>query len=281
MMLEMNEARENQQLDASEQQALTDAIIHTMQQAGQLRSFSAMLGKCPPSLNQKLANFKRGGIHGNLFDNDEDAIGVLDKPYSVYNTEGVKDTPALAALVNSEIFFRSVRLFENPLYRTTPKFFEIDECQYVLSQKGAAEFAIAKARTWFKHGGGMGFWTQSPKHYSDLAEWGTLMSAATTFIFMADGGMKREEYLTAFPFLTEAELDVIQSLKQKQQAFIKQPDKGIAKVINLHVEPEQYVIATSRPHEAALAKRILEASEDVDVAIDKIVEELGLRSEEP
>ncbi|MGR5488857.1 type IV secretion system protein B4, partial [Vibrio alfacsensis] len=35
MMLEMNEARENQQLDASEQQALTDAIIHTMQQAGQ------------------------------------------------------------------------------------------------------------------------------------------------------------------------------------------------------------------------------------------------------
>ncbi|EDL52201.1 type IV secretion system protein B4, putative [Vibrio mediterranei AK1] len=280
MMLEMNEARENQELNASEQKAVTEAIIHTMQQEGKLRSFSAMLGKCPPSLNQKLANFKRGGIHGNLFDNDVDAIGALDKPYSVYNTEGVKDAPKLAALVNSEIFFRSVRLFENPRYRTTPKFFEIDECQYVLSQRGAAEFAIAKARTWFKHGGGMGFWTQSPKHYSDLSEWGTLMSAATTFIFMADAEMKREDYITAFPFLTDAELNVIQSLKPKQQAFIKQPDKGIAKVINLHVEPEQYVIATSRPHEAALAKRILEAEEDVDIAVDKIVEELGLNTKE-
>ncbi|MFA0464523.1 type IV secretion system protein B4, partial [Vibrio sp. 10N.261.45.F1] len=139
-----------------EQAAIEEAITHTMAQQGKLRCFSAMLGKCPPSLHEKLAKFKRGGIYGNLFDNDEDAIGALDKPYSVYNTQGVKDSPSLAQLVNTEIFFRSVRLFEGAQYRTTPKFFEIDECQYVLSQPGAAEFAIAKARTWFKHGGGMG-----------------------------------------------------------------------------------------------------------------------------
>ena len=169
-----------------------------------------------------------------------------------------------------------MRLFEDPHYRTRAKFFEVDEAQYVLSQRGAAEFVIAKARTWFKHGGGMGFWTQSPKHYSDLAEWGTLMSAATTFIFMADAEMKREDYRNAFPFLTDAELEVIGTLKLKQQAFIKQPDAGIAKVINLFVEPEQYVVATSRPHEAALAQRIFSEESDVDVAVDKIVAQLAL-----
>lgn len=276
-MLLLNDSAELQTLTAIEQPKLEEAIIHTMAQTGKLGSFSAMLGKCPPSLHEKLAKFKRGGIYGNLFDNDVDAIGAIDKPYSVYNTEGVKDSPKLAELVNTEIFFRSVRLFENAKHRSVPKFFEIDECQYVLSQKGAAEFAIAKARTWFKHGGGMGFWTQSPKHYSDLEEWSTLRSAATTFWFMADPEMSREEYQHAFPMLKPAELDAIQSLIPKQQAFIKQPDKGIAKVINLFVEPEQYVIATSRPHEAARAQAVFAQEDDVDVAIDRLCEELNLK----
>ncbi|MFA0249488.1 VirB4 family type IV secretion system protein [Vibrio sp. 10N.261.45.A4] len=274
LMLLENEAVSMQTLTATEQAAIEEAITHTMAQQGKLRCFSAMLGKCPPSLHEKLAKFKRGGIYGNLFDNDEDAIGALDKPYSVYNTQGVKDSPSLAQLVNTEIFFRSVRLFEGAQYRTTPKFFEIDECQYVLSQPGAAEFAIAKARTWFKHGGGMGFWTQSPKHYSDLKEWSTLRSAATTFWFMADPEMERSEYQKAFPMLKESELDAIEKLIPKQQAFIKQPDKGIAKVVNLFVEPEQYVIATSRPHESALAQKIFAEEEDVDVAIARLIQEI-------
>lgn len=275
-MLSLNDAQELQSLTAVEQSKLEEAIAHTMVQSGKLKSFSAMLGKCPPSLHEKLSKFKRGGIYGNLFDNDEDAIGAIDKPYSVYNTEGVKDSPKLAQLVNTEIFFRSVRLFENAVWRTTPKFFEIDECQYVLSQKGAAEFAIAKARTWFKHGGGMGFWTQSPQHYSQLEEWSTLRSAATTFWFMADPEMDRDEYLLAFPMLKESELDAIQSLIPKQQAFLKQPDVGIAKVVNLFVEPEQYIVATSRPHEASRAQAVFAQEANVDVAIERLKKEFNL-----
>lgn len=271
LMLQENEAQELQVLDADEQAKLEKAIRDTMGQTGKLSNFSAMLAKCPKTLKEKLAKFKRGGVYGNLFDNDEDAIGVLDKPYSVYNTQGVKDSETLAPIVNTEIFFRAVRLFESAQFRTRPKFFEIDECQYVLSQKGAAEWAIAKARTWFKSGGGMGFWTQSPKHYSDLEEWGTLRSAATTFIFMADAEMEKGEYQHAFPFLTDAELNVIQSLKPKQQAFIKQPDKGIAKVVNLFAEPEQYVVATSNPHEATIVKEVFAKEENVDIAIDEII----------
>ncbi len=272
LMLTMNEAVEYQSLNATEQLELERAILLTMSKAGKLRSFSSMLGQCSPSVQKKLAKFRRGGLYGNLFDNDEDAIGALDKPFSVYNTQGVKDSPELAQLVNTEIFFRSVRLFENEQYRTKAKFLEVDECQYVLAQEGAAEFLIAKARTWFKHGGGMGFWTQSPKHYSALEEWSTLRSAATTFIFMSDPEMSLPDYQEAFPFLTDAECHIIMGLKRKQQAFIKQMDKNIAKVVNLHVEDEQYVIATSRPHEAAIAKSIFETEPDVDKAIDAIID---------
>ncbi|WP_322805351.1 type IV secretion system protein B4 (plasmid) [Vibrio alfacsensis] len=272
LMLAMNEAVDYQSLTPNEQTELERAILLTMGKEGKLRSFSSMLGQCSPSVQKKLAMFRRGGLYGNLFDNDEDAIGQLDKPFSVYNTQGVKDSPALASLINTEIFFRSVRLFESAQYRTRAKFLEVDECQYVLSQPGAAEFLIAKARTWFKHGGGMGFWTQSPQHYSALDEWSTLRSAATTFIFMSDPEMNASEYQEAFPFLTDTECQIIMGLKQKQQAFIKQMDKNIAKVVNLYVEDEQYVIATSRPHEAAIAKAIFESELDVDKAIDRIVE---------
>lgn len=278
LMLKENEALELQVLTSEEQMQLDSAILVTMSQDNaELKNFSAMLGQCNPSVNKKLAYFKRGGRYGNLFDNDVDAIGVLDKPFSVYNTQGVKDLPRLAALVNTELFFRSVRLFEDPRYRERAKFLEVDECQYVLSQKGAAEFLIKKARTWFKHGGGMGFWTQSPQHYSELSEWSTLRSAATTFIFMSDKEMKEADYRDAFPFLSAHHCDVILNLIPRQQALIIQMDIGVAKVVNLFVEPEQYVIATSRPHEVALAERVYSEEPNIDVAIDRIVNELGLR----
>ncbi len=276
LMLKENEAVDLQSLTANEQLELEKAITLTMSKEKELKSFSSMLGQCSPKVQTKLGKFKKGGLYGNLFDNVEDAIGTLDKPYSVYNIEGVKDSPTLASLVNTEIFFRAVRLFENPKYRTLAKYLEVDECQYTFTKKGAAEFLIAKARTWFKHGGGMGFWTQSPQHYADLEEWSTLRSAATTFIFMSDPEMEASDYKSAFPFLSDNEIEVISGLKPKQQAFIKQMDMGIAKVINLFVEPEQYVVATSRPSEASVAQEIFEAESNVDVAIDKIIEKLGL-----
>ncbi|MGL6316690.1 VirB4 family type IV secretion system protein, partial [Vibrio sp. WXL103] len=278
LMLAMNEAEDLRSLSSNEQLELEAAINQTMQQTGPLRSFSAMLGQCSPGVCQKLHKFRRGQVYGNLFDNDEDAIGVLEKPYSVYNVQGVKDSPALAQLVNTEIFFRSVRLFENPKFRTRAKFLDVDEGQYVLTKPGAADFLIAKARTWFKYGGGMGFWTQSPKHYSSLEEWSTLRSAATTFVFMSDPEMSKDEYQYAFPFLSDGECDIIMGLKPKQQAFIKQMDINIAKVVNLHVEDEQYVIATSRPHEAEIAKQIFATEPDEHKAIDMAVNAIKRRS---
>ncbi|WP_178306554.1 VirB4 family type IV secretion system protein [Vibrio algicola] len=277
LMLKTNDSDELKTLTANEQLEIDRAIEQTLAlDTGKLRNFSGMLAHCGTAVNQKLQRFKRGNIYGQLFDNDIDAIGVLDKPVSVYNTQGVKDNPKIAALVNTEIFFRSTRLFENPEYRERAKFLEVDECQYVLSVPNAADFLIAKARTWFKHGGGMGFWTQSPKHYSALPEWGTLRSAATTFIFMSDPEMQPEEYIAAFPFLTPDECKKISELIPKRQAYIKQMDVGIAKIVNLHVEAEQYVIATSNPSESSVANRIYQQEKNIDIAIDTILTELGM-----
>ncbi|MGR7127803.1 VirB4 family type IV secretion system protein, partial [Klebsiella aerogenes] len=234
-----------------------------------------LMSKCPSSIQNKMASFYGDGYYARLFDNEDDAIGKLDRPVSVYNLASVKDKKQLAQLLQHEIFFRTVRLFESAKYRETPKFMDIDEAQYTLSVPGAADWAIAKARTWFKHGGGMGFWTQNPDHYSNLDEWQTLRSSASVFVFMPDQEAITETYVKAFD-LDPEEVEIIRTMKPKQQAYIIIPDLQIAKVVNLIVEAEQYVICTSTAHEAALAERTYQKHDDIDAAIDEILATLKL-----
>jgi len=243
-------------------------------------TLSTLVAKCGQNVKRKLAPFVGNGIYSRLFDNRMDAIGVLDRPVAVYNLAGVKDNHNLARLVHREIFFRVVRLFESPEYRTTPKFFEIDEAQYTLSVPHAAEFATQKARTWFKHGGGMGFWTQNPEHYSALPEWTTLRSSASVFIFMPDNEATVEAFRDAYGFEAE-EVDIIRGLKVRQQSYIKIPDMQIAKVVNLHVEAEQYAVCTSTAHEAVLAAEIWRRESDPDEAVSQIVAGLKLTPTPP
>lgn len=238
-------------------------------------TLSTLVSKCGRNVQRKLAPFVGNGIYSRLFDNREDAIGVLDRPVAVYNLAGVKDQHNLARLVHREIFFRVVRLFESPEYRTTPKFFEIDEAQYTLSVPHAAEFATQKARTWFKYGGGMGFWTQNPAHYAALPEWTTLRSSASVFIFMPDHEATVDAFRDAYGFDAE-EVEIIRGLKVRQQSYIKIPDMQIAKVVNLFVEAEQYAVCTSTAHEAVLAAEIWQRESDPDRAVRQIVDGLKM-----
>ncbi len=241
-------------------------------------SLSALVAKCGDTIKRKLSQFVSDGINAHLFDCQDDAIGVIDKAIAVYNLAAVKDNEDLAKLVHREIFFRIVRLFESEQYRTIPKILEIDEAQYTLSVEGTADFAIAKSRTWFKHGGGMSFWTQSPKHYSSLPEWSTLRSAASVFLFAADANGVVDQYVETFEMHPE-EAEIIKNLKRHQQIYIKIPELNIAKVVNLFVEAEQYAICTSHPYEASAAKKEwlkMENGEcDADEAISNIVKVIG------
>lgn len=74
----------------------------------------------------------------------------------------------------------------------------------------------------------MGFWTQNPEHYSSLDEWTTLRSSASVFIFMPDNEATVKAFHDAYGF-DEEEVNIIRSLKVKQQSYIKIPDMQIAK----------------------------------------------------
>lgn len=272
LMLQMNDSAAMRELLPHEQEDLDRAIQSVLQLPPEMATVKTLSGvfEHATALKPKFNRWLKGGMYGRLFDNVTDGIGALDRRVAAYNLAGVKDTPALATLAMNEVFYRVTRLFENPAYRTMPKFLEMDEAQYVLSIPGAAERAVAKARTWFKHGGGMGFWTQNPEHYMDIPEWETLRSSATTFLFMPDQAMNAAKYQEAFK-LSDGECDAIANLTPRKQAFIVQREVGISKTVNLNVAPEEYVIATSRPNEAAVVNQMLNQYPDIDEAVSHMV----------
>lgn len=292
MMLKLNEDKDSKRFTREEKididQQLRVVLEKHFSPSNPLpATFSGFISRCRPSVAEKLANFYGDGIYANIFDCETDAIGIIDKPISAYNLADVKDgenektdanTISVTQLVHAEILYRIIQLFESPKYRTLPKILEVDEAHYTFSVQSTARTAINKAKTWFKFGGGMFLWTQSPSHYSNMPDWGTLKSSASVFIFANDRNGSKEDYQKAFSFLTDDEIDLIFQLKRKQQFYIKIPDLNINKVVNLHVESEQYAICTSEAHEASMAldvwKKVQQSQATVDEAMTEIVDKL-------
>lgn len=280
IMISDNESADMREFTGDEQLDIAQGIERTLSTINKdgyksIPSLSVLVAHCERSVEQKLSRFLRGGVYGFLMDNDVDAIGTLESKFSVFNLAKVKDTPILMELAQAEVFYRTTRLFESEENLSSYKFLEIDECQYQLSRKSSAEFFEKKIRTWFKHKGGAGIWTQSPGHYLEIHGWETLKASASAFVFLADPKMTRKNYIKAFG-LTEAECDIIESLIPKRQAYIKQPELGIAKVINLYAEAEQYVISTSHPDEMAIMREIYQRQPDPDLAIKEGIEKIKI-----
>ena len=137
------------------------------------------------------------------------------------------------------------------------------------------EYIVRGVRTWGKWLAGIGLWTQGADEFAKIADWPVLRSAASTFFFMADPTMDRALYKSVFD-LTDGECDEIKGLVPQREAFIIQREAGVSKKIILEVEPEQYVISTSRPAEAEARRRNINLY-GFEAGIEKTVEELRLK----
>lgn len=280
-VLEMLKANENEslrRLEAHEQKQLDAAIVATLKLPDTLRRFSTMVNHCPRELQEKLARFTSGGMYGFLYDQTQDAIGALDKKVAAFNLAGVKDDPTLFPLTMSEIFYRVTRMFEDPAHRATPKYLDIDEAHALLKIPYAREYIVRSIRTWGKWKGGIGLCSQDVNEFLRIEDWEAVRAAAATFFFMADPTLNPERYQAAFE-LTAGECDAIRNLRPKGEAYIIQREIGVSKKVILEVEPEQYVISTSRPEEVALRQEMI-ARHGFKRGIEKTASALGLFARE-
>jgi type IV secretion system protein VirB4 len=273
-MLKTNENEQLQNLEPFEQHQLDEAIIATLKLPKQLQRFSAMVHHCPQELQQKLGRWINSGMFATLYDQEKDAIGSLDIPVAAFNLAGVKDDPVTMPLAMSEIFFRVTRMFEDPNYRSIPKYLDIDEAHAILAFRYICEYIIRSVRTWGKWMAGIGLWSQDPNEYRKIEDWSALRSAASTFFFMADPTVDARLYKETF-LLTDGEIDAIRRLRPKKEAYIIQRDIGVSKTVLVEVEPEQHVISTSRPYEADTRQKLIEKY-GVEKGIKQAIETLKL-----
>ena len=271
LMISSNENSSLRELTAAEQVEVEQSITETLRLPRRLQTFSYFSQHCSKSVQQKLSRFLPGGMYASLFDNAEDSVGGLDKAVGVFNLAGVKDNKDLLALSMNEIFFRVTRLFENPDFRSTPKYLDIDEAHNLLKIKQARDYLVSRVRTWGKWLGAIGLWSQSPQEFASVEDWPAIRSAASTLFFMSDPAMDEDLYQSTF-LLTDGECEAIRNLIPKKQALIIQREINVSQVVNIIVEPEQYVINTSDPYESTLRRETIKQHPgDVDAAIAQVV----------
>lgn len=285
MMLATNDNDEMKRVTPEEQKSLDRAIRAVINLEPHYRRLSTVVQHCPESLRMKLSRWIHGesdehhGMYAQYFDSPRDTIGSINQRAVAYNLKAIKDDPILLPLVMAEIFFRVTRLFENPKYRHLAKYLDVDEAHVLLQIPYVQEYIIRNAvRTWGKYLAGVGLWSQSPLEFKDLKHWPAVRSAASTFFFMADPQMDVELYKETFQ-LTDGECDAIRTLTPKREAFIIQRDLGIAKKVILEVEPQQYVISTSKPSDAVIRRQNIDAY-GFEEGIHRTIIDLGLEDED-
>ena len=275
LMLEANDTQEMRRLDASEQKDLDRSIQAVMALPPGLRSFGRLFSHLGAPTRAKFGRWMEGGLYNGILNAENDAIGAADKAVSVWNLAAFRDSPAVLRPVLLDLFFRVTRSFEDPAFRLVPKLLEIDEAHHALSIPAFREYVVAKSRTWGKWRGGLTLWSQSPFEYGRVPEWAAIRSAASTFLFMADGRMDEEEYKRVFP-LVSGDIAAIRRLVPKRQIYLIQPELDIRKVLTLRVGPEQYAINTSTADEVVLRDRLI-AEFGINEGLRRAALELGQR----
>lgn len=264
--LAANDTPEHRAIAPDEQEAMDTAINATLDLPAEARTLSSLVMHMPAKLRVKFARWVRkdddrragdAGWYSHLFDADVDSIGALTKKVAVFNLQALRDDPKAIIPVQTDILYRITQAFEDPGLRHLPKLLDLDECHFPLSIPSFAEYIVQKIRTWGKWFGSVHMWTQSPEELSKLAGWPAIRSACTTFVFMADPNMDEALYMTTFPFLTAGECAAIRELIPKREAYIIQHELGISKTVVIDVEPEQAVVNTSHPREAALRDSLI------------------------
>lgn len=273
-MLKSNDNEQMKHLEMHEQQQLERAIVKNLKNPLHLRRFSNMVRHCPQELQQKLSRWCGSGMYAPLFDQQHDAIGSLTKPVAVFNLAEIKNDPVCLPLTMTEIAYRVTKMFEDPEYRNVPKFLDIDEAHQWLKIESEAERFIKYVRTWGKHKGGIGLWSQDPSEFYAIAGWSAIRSAASTLFFMADPTAEKELYKETFN-LTDGEVEAIRRLRPKKEAYIIQRELGVSKTVLVEVEPEQHVISTSKPDETYIRDRLIK-EHDIEEGIRRTIEALNI-----
>jgi type IV secretion system protein VirB4 len=206
------------------------------------RRLITLVNLLPRSFGQHLHRWVQGGPYAALFDNVEDTLTF--QRVQCFDFEGLEEFPLVLEPLLFYVLHRASASIQARDAAAGLKLFVLDEAWRFAKNATVTTYITGALKTWRKRNAALILATQSSEDFatSDLLR--TVIESCPTKFFLANPGMDVERARDLF-HLNHTEAARITHLIPRQQALLKRP--GLAKVVNLHVDPESYWIYTNTP----------------------------------
>jgi type IV secretion/conjugal transfer VirB4 family ATPase len=206
------------------------------------RRLITLVNLLPRPLGQHLHRWVQGGPYADLFDNVEDTLTF--QRVQCFDFEGLEQFPLVLEPLLFYVLHRANASIQERGATANLKLFVLDEAWRFVRNATVAAYITGALKTWRRRNAAMILATQSSEDFatSDLLR--TVIESCPTKFFLANPGLDVTRARELF-HLNHTEVTLIRQLVPRQQALLKRPN--VAKVVNLHVDPESYWIYTNTP----------------------------------
>jgi type IV secretion system protein TrbE len=184
-------------------------------------------------LGQHLQRWVQGGQYAGLFDHLEDTLTFAQ--FQCFDFAGLDKYPQVLEPLLFYVLHRANAAIYDPGQAATFKVFVMDEAWRFMRDPTINAYVTEALKTWRKQNAAMILATQSSEDLHRSAMLRVVVESCATKIFLANPGLDRQAYRELFG-LNDTEVDLVAGLIPRQQFLLKQ--RRLAKVLNLHVEPE-------------------------------------------
>jgi type IV secretion/conjugal transfer VirB4 family ATPase len=252
------------QLTMHDDRELDDAVKNLYALDPPQRRLITLANMLPRSLGQYLHRWVQGGPYAALFDNAEDTLTL--QRVQCFDFEGLDKFPLILEPLLFYVLHRASASIQDREAASTLKLFVLDEAWRFARDATVKAYITEALKTWRKRNAAMLLATQSSEDFAATDLLRTVIESCPTKFFLANPGMDVERARELF-HLNHTEADLITRLLPRQQALLKRPD--LAKVINLHVDPESYWIYTNTPPDNARLQA-LGLGDDIRAAVTRL-----------
>jgi type IV secretion/conjugal transfer VirB4 family ATPase len=239
--------------DPTSERELYEQIENVYSLDPALRTLDVLANTLPRPVAYALAQWRRGGQFGFLFDNPEDTVSF--SRFQCFDFQQMSRYPELLEPLLFYILHRANEVIADREISATFKAFFIDEAWVFLRNPSIQRYVAEALRTWRKHNAALILSTQSLDELKRSEVLDIIVESCATKFFLANPDMDRDLYRRQF-HLNETEADLIASLIPKQQFLLKTPE--LAKVANLQVDARSYWLYTNDPYDNRKRKEAFE-----------------------
>jgi type IV secretion system protein VirB4 len=230
------------ELTPAEERDLYHQIENLYEIEPTLRTLTVLSNTLDRRLADRLAKWTTGGQFDFVFDNAEDTITF--SRFQCFDFQGMNQYPEVLEPLLFYILHRANAAICDPKTSQTFKAFFIDEAWLFLKNPIIKSYIIEALKTWRKQNAALVLSTQSLDELRKSEILDIIIESCPTKIFLANPDIDRDLYRRQFN-LNESEIELISTLRPKQQLLIKTPE--LAKVANLEVDAKSYWLYTNDP----------------------------------